>query len=70
LLVNSGISALPDGRIMVTGGNSDYKTSLFDPATGDWSVGPPMNIPRGYQVRQPTLTAVNHACREDLIDEH
>ena len=47
-----GISALSDGRIMVTGGNSDYKTSIYDPVANDWSVGPQMNIPRGYQVRQ------------------
>ena len=46
----AGISALSDGRVMVTGGNSDYKTSIFDPVANDWVIGPQMNIPRGYQV--------------------
>ena len=36
---------------MVTGGNSDYHTSLFDPKTMKWSVGPQMKTPRGYQVQ-------------------
>ena len=63
----AGISALADGRVMVTGGNSDYKTSIFDPVANDWTIGPPMNIPRGYQVRSthpcpnPTVPRVRPA---------
>ncbi len=37
---------------MVTGGNSDYHTSLFNPTTMKWSVGPLLKTPRGYQVPQ------------------
>ena len=53
----AGISALFDGRIMVTGGNTDRRTSLFDPSTGDWSIGAEMGIPRGYQVRHISSAA-------------
>jgi galactose oxidase len=44
-----GISALPDGRIIVTGGNNSSKTSIYNPATDAWSTGPAMTTPRGYQ---------------------
>jgi galactose oxidase len=44
-----GISALPDGRILVTGGNNSDKTSIYDPATDAWTPGPAMTTPRGYQ---------------------
>lgn len=44
-----GLSALPDGRILVTGGNDSDKTSIYDPATDAWTAGPPMTTPRGYQ---------------------
>ena len=44
-----GVVVLADGRIMVTGGDDDTKTSIFDPATNAWTAGPPMRIPRGYQ---------------------
>jgi galactose oxidase len=44
-----GISALPDGRIVVTGGNNSPKTSIYDPATDAWTTGPAMVTPRGYQ---------------------
>ena len=44
-----GISALPDGRILVTGGNNSEKTSIYDPATDAWTAGPNMTTPRGYQ---------------------
>jgi galactose oxidase len=44
-----GTANLPDGRILVNGGSSSPKTSLYDPATGDWSLTGAMNIPRGYQ---------------------
>ena len=41
---------MANGSIIVTGGNTDYSTSLFNPTTMTWSAGPYMNIPRGYQV--------------------
>jgi galactose oxidase len=44
-----GTANLPDGRILVNGGSSSPKTSLYDPATTRWSSSGLMNIPRGYQ---------------------
>ncbi|NML16568.1 DUF4082 domain-containing protein [Azohydromonas caseinilytica] len=44
-----GTSNLADGRLLVSGGIDSEKTSLYDAATNTWSVGPRMNIPRGYQ---------------------
>ncbi|AEV83893.1 hypothetical protein ACWT_2548 [Actinoplanes sp. SE50] len=44
-----GIATLPDGRIVVTGGNNSEKTSIYDPATDAWTAGPAMTTPRGYQ---------------------
>ena len=44
-----GVAMLPDGRIMVTGGSTADKTSIYNPGTNTWSAGPPMNTPRGYQ---------------------
>jgi galactose oxidase len=44
-----GTSMLADGRILVNGGSTRSKTSIFDPRTGIWSKSNVMNIPRGYQ---------------------
>jgi hypothetical protein len=44
-----GINNLSDGRILSAGGASSYRTSIYDPSTGVWSVADEMNIPRGYQ---------------------
>ena len=44
-----GVSILPDGDVIVTGGIGDTDTSIYDPATDTWRAGPPMNIGRGYQ---------------------
>lgn len=44
-----GTATLPDGRILVNGGSSAAKTSIYDPATNRWTSGPAMNVPRGYQ---------------------
>jgi len=44
-----GIANLPDGRVLVNGGLSSPKTSIFNPATGAWTSGADMNIPRAYQ---------------------
>ncbi len=43
-----GINQLPDGRVLVGGGSSSGKSSIFDPFTGGWSTNDAMNIPRGY----------------------
>ncbi|MEL6253468.1 MAG: PKD domain-containing protein [Bacteroidota bacterium] len=43
-----GTSNLPDGKVIVTGGSSSTKTSIYDPATNQWSAAAPMKIPRGY----------------------
>ena len=39
---------LPDSRVMVNGGSSAGKTSIYDPMTGGWSSADELNIPRGY----------------------
>ena len=44
-----GLSVDNNGRVVVTGGNDANKTSIYDPASGGWSIGPQMNIARGYQ---------------------
>jgi galactose oxidase len=44
-----GIATLPDGRIMVMGGNNSEKTSIYDPDTDAWTSGPAMTTPRGYE---------------------
>jgi galactose oxidase len=43
-----GIAYLPDGRLLVNGGDSSPKTSIYDRSTKTWSAGARMNIPRGY----------------------
>ncbi|MEA2699034.1 MAG: large repetitive protein, partial [Myxococcales bacterium] len=45
----SGTAYLSDGRILVNGGFTSGATSLFDPASGAWTTGAPMNIPRAYE---------------------
>ncbi|SAL53630.1 oxidase [Caballeronia sordidicola] len=44
-----GIANLPDGRLLVNGGSSSSKTSLYSATTGAWSSVDLMNIPRGYE---------------------
>ncbi|CEJ92113.1 hypothetical protein VHEMI07786 [[Torrubiella] hemipterigena] len=44
-----GISITGNGQMIVTGGNSAKKSTLFDFNSGSWNIGPEMNIPRGYQ---------------------
>ena len=43
-----GIAATGDGSIVVTGGDTSEKTSVYTQANG-WVPGSNMNIPRGYQ---------------------
>lgn len=45
----TGTTNLADGRLLVNGGLDSAKTSLYNPATGAWTAGALMNIPRGYQ---------------------
>ncbi|KAJ1322829.1 galactose oxidase [Microdochium nivale] len=44
-----GISALSDGRIVITGGSDAAAVSIYDPATNDFARAPDMSIARGYQ---------------------
>jgi galactose oxidase len=44
-----GTTMLPDGRILVNGGSSSSKTSIFHPESGVWSTSNEMNVPRGYE---------------------
>ncbi|OAA73213.1 galactose oxidase precursor [Cordyceps fumosorosea ARSEF 2679] len=44
-----GISMDGKGRVVVTGGNSKYKTTLYDFPSQKWIAGPDMKVPRGYQ---------------------
>lgn len=44
-----GTSLLSDGRLLVSGGASIQKTSIYDSATNTWSASNLMNIGRGYQ---------------------
>lgn len=43
-----GTANMPDGRIIVTGGSSSNRTSIYDPSNGQWEEAPTMNIARGY----------------------
>ncbi|AZQ57684.1 DUF1929 domain-containing protein [Maribacter sp. MJ134] len=43
-----GITNLPDGRIMATGGSSSERSSIYNPTTETWIRADDMNIPRGY----------------------
>ncbi len=43
-----GTTNLADGRILVNGGISSARTSIFDPVANTWTTGPAMNIARGY----------------------
>lgn len=45
----TGTANLPDGSLLINGGDDEYKTSLFNALTGQWTTAAPMNIPRGYQ---------------------
>ena len=51
-----GTSLLPDGKILISGGNNSSKTTLYNPATNAWTSGPDMKIARGYQSNVTTST--------------
>ena len=44
-----GIAVLFNGNVLVNGGSSSPKTSIYEPATGSWVPGTNMHIPRGYE---------------------
>ncbi len=44
-----GLALLADGRVLINGGSNNTATTMYDPVTGTWSVGPLMNIPRAYE---------------------
>jgi galactose oxidase len=44
-----GTANLFNGEILVNGGSSSPKTSLYNPVTGAWTTDALMNIPRGYE---------------------
>jgi galactose oxidase len=43
-----GLAVLADGRVLINGGSNDRATTIYDPVTNTWSIGPLMNIPRAY----------------------
>jgi len=44
-----GTAVLPDGRVLVNGGSSSPKTSIYSPTTSAWSISGEMKVPRGYE---------------------
>ncbi|KAM3556153.1 hypothetical protein MY1884_005214 [Beauveria asiatica] len=44
-----GISIDGKGQVIITGGNSKYKTTFYDFPSQNWTAGPDMKVPRGYQ---------------------
>ncbi|KAM0743192.1 hypothetical protein ACQRIT_003369 [Beauveria bassiana] len=44
-----GISIDGKGQVIVTGGNSKLKTTIYDFPSQRWNPGPDMHVPRGYQ---------------------
>jgi galactose oxidase len=45
----TGLALLPDGRLVINGGSNDRATTIYNPYTNKWSIGPLMNIPRAYE---------------------
>ncbi|CAN8097958.1 unnamed protein product [Discula destructiva] len=43
------ISTLEDGRILIQGGSDASNTTFYDPATDEFTTGPELTTPRGYQ---------------------
>jgi galactose oxidase len=44
-----GTALLPNGNVLVNGGSSSPKTSIYQWSTGTWEIGGEMKIPRGYE---------------------
>jgi galactose oxidase len=45
----TGLALLADGRVLINGGSNDRATTIYNPTTNTWTVGPLMNIPRAYE---------------------
>ncbi|KAM3498885.1 hypothetical protein MY10362_007821 [Beauveria mimosiformis] len=43
------VSSSTEGQVIVTGGNSKYKTTFYDFPSQKWTAGPGMKVSRGYQ---------------------
>jgi hypothetical protein len=50
-----GVSILPNGEVLVTGGIGNTDASIYNPATNTWTAAAHLNIGRGYQ-GQTTLS--------------
>ena len=48
-----GTTNLPDGSILITGGTSDAKVTIYNPWTDTWRAATEMNVGRGYHVQLP-----------------
>ncbi|RMZ67481.1 kelch domain-containing [Pyrenophora seminiperda CCB06] len=44
-----GMSALGDGRLIITGGSNAEKTTIYDPKDNKFTSAPDMKVARGYQ---------------------
>jgi galactose oxidase len=44
-----GLAMLPDGSVLINGGSNDRATTIYNPYTNRWTIGPLMNIPRAYE---------------------
>ncbi|KAH7124213.1 hypothetical protein EDB81DRAFT_912197 [Dactylonectria macrodidyma] len=44
-----GMSQLGDGRILIQGGSNAEAVTIYNPKTNDFTRGPDMQMPRGYQ---------------------
>ncbi|KQT69885.1 MULTISPECIES: ricin-type beta-trefoil lectin domain protein [unclassified Aureimonas] len=43
-----GISTLADGRLLIAGGQTGNRSTIYDPANDTWKAGPALNVSRGY----------------------
>ncbi len=48
-----GTALLPNGQLLVNGGSSSARTTLYDPASNTWTAAAEMNIWRGYEADTP-----------------
>jgi hypothetical protein len=44
-----GTAVLPNGQVLVNGGSSSPRTSLYDWSSDSWRASADMNLPRGYE---------------------
>ena len=50
VLTTTATTYLGDGRLMISGGANNYKTTLYQLAADTWEAGPEHILPRGYHV--------------------